>query len=51
MFHSPRWLAALGTTPGSQVKGFDAGHWLMFQKPALFHTAVRAWLDGGGAER
>ena len=51
MFHSPRWLAALGTTPGSQVQGFDAGHWLMFQKPALFHTAVRAWLDGGGAER
>lgn len=45
MFHSARWLAALGTTPGCQVQGFDAGHWLMLQKPAQFHASVRAWLD------
>lgn len=45
MFHSARWLAALGTTPGSRVQGFDAGHWLMLQKPAEYHAAVRGWLD------
>ena len=45
MFHSARWLAALGTTPGCGVQGFDAGHWLMRQKPALFKASVRAWLD------
>lgn len=45
MFHSPRWLAALGTTPGCGVQGFDAGHWLMRQKPALFNASVRTWLD------
>mgnify|MGYP001765223343 CR=1 FL=1 len=45
MFHSARWLAALGTTPGSRVQGFDAGHWLMLQKPSEYHAAVRNWLD------
>lgn len=45
MFHSARWLAALATTPGSRVQGFDAGHWLMHQKPEQFHATVRVWLD------
>lgn len=45
MFHSARWIAALGTTPGCRVVGFDAGHWLMRQKPAEFNAAVRTWLD------
>lgn len=45
MFHSSRWIAALGTTPGCRVVGFDAGHWLMLQKPAEFNAAVRGWLD------
>ena len=45
MCHSPRWLAALGTTPGNQVQGFDAGHWLMRQKPEQFTAIVRVWLD------
>jgi cis-3-alkyl-4-acyloxetan-2-one decarboxylase len=45
MFHSARWLAALGTTPGCQVQGFDAGHWLMRQQPAQFTAVVRGWLD------
>lgn len=45
MFHSARWLAALGSTPGCQVQGFDAGHWLMLQQPGLFNATVRAWLD------
>jgi pimeloyl-ACP methyl ester carboxylesterase len=45
MFHSVNWLASLGTTPGCRVLGFDAGHWLMRQKPAEFSAAVRSWLD------
>jgi pimeloyl-ACP methyl ester carboxylesterase len=45
MFHSTRWLAQLSHTPGSTAQGFDAGHWLMKQKPQLFNAAVRAWLD------
>jgi pimeloyl-ACP methyl ester carboxylesterase len=45
MFHSPRWLASLATTPGCKVEGFDAGHWLMKQQPARFNRAVRDWLD------
>lgn len=49
MFHSARWLAALATTPGCQVQGFDAGHWLMLQKPAEYHAAVRGWLDASTA--
>ena len=45
MFHSARWLAALGSTPGCKVQGFDAGHWLMHQQPTQFTAAVRVWLD------
>lgn len=45
MFHSARWLAALGTTPGCAVHGFDAGHWLMKQQPAAFNRVLRDWLD------
>lgn len=49
MFHSARWLAQLGQTPGCAVQGFDAGHWLMRQKPAEFTATVRGWLDQGQA--
>lgn len=49
MFHSARWLAVVGTTPGSRVQGFDAGHWLMLQKPVEYHAAVRGWLDASTA--
>lgn len=45
MFHSKRWLAALENTPGCDVHGLDAGHWLMLQKPSEYNTAVRQWLD------
>lgn len=47
MFHSNRWLAQLGTTPGCEVHGLDSGHWLMKQKPEVFHRIVRDWLDKG----
>lgn len=45
MFHSARWLAQLATTPGCEVKGLDAGHWMMKQKPVEFNATLRAWLD------
>jgi pimeloyl-ACP methyl ester carboxylesterase len=45
MFHSQRWVDQLAQTPGCAVQGFDAGHWLMRQKPAEFNAAVRGWLD------
>lgn len=51
MFHSPRWLAALATTPGCGVQGFDAGHWLMRQQPARFNASVRSWLDQANAPK
>ena len=35
----------LGTTPGSAVYGFDAGHWMMVERPAEFTRVVRTWLD------
>jgi len=45
MFHSARWIAALATTPGCAVHGFQAGHWMMVQKPAEFSRVVGDWLD------
>lgn len=51
MFHSARWLAQLGNTAGSSAHGFDAGHWLMKQKPAEFSRVVGDWLDGGAPSR
>jgi pimeloyl-ACP methyl ester carboxylesterase len=47
MFHSAHWLATLGTTPGSAAYGFNAGHWMMTQRPAEFTRVVRSWLDRG----
>mgnify|MGYP000870020343 CR=1 FL=1 len=45
MFHSQPWVESLGTLPGSAAHGFDAGHWLMRQKPAEFAQVVSGWLD------
>ena len=47
MFHSDRWLAQLGSTPGCEVHGLESGHWLMKQQPEAFNGAVRRWLDRG----
>ncbi len=46
MFHSPEWLAAVRARAGSAVVGMRASHWLMLDRPAEFHAALRAWLDG-----
>lgn len=45
MFHSRHWVETLDNTPGSKAHGFDAGHWLMRQKPEEFARVVSRWLD------
>lgn len=47
MFHSPEWLAALLAREDSAALAMRAGHWLMLDRPAEFHAAVRQWLDQG----
>ena len=44
MFHSPQWLAQLGSTPGCKVQAFPTGHWVMLEQPQPFVDCVRAWL-------
>jgi len=45
LFHSNAWAEQLAAQPGSQVMGFDTGHWVMVQQPQAFNTAVRDWLE------
>ncbi len=45
MFHSPTWLADMATRPGSTVRAFPTGHWVMVQKPAEFLSCIRQWLE------
>ena len=44
MFHSQQWLDRLNAAPGSKTKGFQAGHWVMLDKPQEFVAVVRVWL-------
>ncbi|MEO6626248.1 MAG: alpha/beta hydrolase, partial [Burkholderiaceae bacterium] len=44
MFHSAQWLAALAQRPGSAVRLFRTGHWVMAQQPQMFNECVRDWL-------
>lgn len=48
MFHADSWVEALRATPGSEVHGFDTGHWIMLQDPAGFNALVRRWLGETG---
>ena len=51
MFHTQRWIDELAQQPGSEVAGFDTGHWVMLQEPARFNQLVGRWLSspaGGG---
>ena len=43
-FHSPQWVQALATRPGSRVLPFETRHWVMLEKPSEFNEAVLAWL-------
>lgn len=44
MFHAPRWLDWIRSKPGNAVVEIDTGHWVMVQKPELFHQTVGEWL-------
>jgi pimeloyl-ACP methyl ester carboxylesterase len=44
MFHSPQWIEALNTGPGSQVLAFATDHWPMLRQPQEFNQAVLQWL-------
>jgi len=44
MFHATAWIEALAQQPGCRVEGFDAGHWVMLQRPERFNQVVVEWL-------
>ena len=44
MFHSQQWLQKLEATPGSAVRGFATGHWVMVAQPEAFNQCVAEWL-------
>lgn len=44
-FHSSAWADRIASRPGSRVIGMPTGHWVMTQRPAPFHAAVRQWLQ------
>jgi pimeloyl-ACP methyl ester carboxylesterase len=44
MFHSDAFVGRLNRTPGSRAVGFDAGHWLMLEKPDEVAAETRDWL-------
>lgn len=45
MFHSPVFVDRLNAAPGSRAVGFEAGHWVMLDKPAEVSAEVLAWLS------
>jgi pimeloyl-ACP methyl ester carboxylesterase len=47
LFHTPAWADALGALPGSQVRAFRTGHWVMSEQPQQFNEVVDAWLAAG----
>jgi len=49
MFHSSAWAEEIAERSGSQVLGFDTGHWVMVEKPEEFNQAVTAWMSAGDA--
>ena len=46
LFHTQAWADALAARPGSQVRAFPTGHWVMSQQPDQFNQVVDAWLSG-----
>jgi len=44
MFHSSAWAEGIAARSGSQVIGFDAGHWVMLEMSEEFDHAVARWL-------
>jgi pimeloyl-ACP methyl ester carboxylesterase len=50
MFHSDAFVVRLDRTPGSRAVGFDAGHWLMLEKPDEVAAETREWLRVDGED-
>ncbi len=44
MFHSPEWARTLAARPGSEVVGFDTGHWVMTGASRSFDETLTRWL-------
>jgi cis-3-alkyl-4-acyloxetan-2-one decarboxylase len=44
LFHSPKWLDKLNTTPGSKAVGLPCGHWIMLDQPAVLEALLLEWL-------
>jgi pimeloyl-ACP methyl ester carboxylesterase len=44
MFHSRNFVYKINTAPGSRAVGFDAGHWVMLDKPAEVSEEINSWL-------
>ena len=50
MFHAKSWIDWLAQQPGCRVEGFDAGHWVMLQRPERFNQVVSEWLAATQAQ-
>jgi pimeloyl-ACP methyl ester carboxylesterase len=46
MFHSDVFSGKLNATKGSRSLGFDAGHWLMSDRPEETAEEIKAWFSG-----
>jgi len=46
MFHSQEFVDGLNAKTGSRAIGFDAGHWIMLDKPAELSALMLEWLSG-----
>jgi len=51
LFHTAAWSDALAARPGSAVRAFDTGHWVMAQKPQEFNEVVAAWLSNENLDK
>jgi cis-3-alkyl-4-acyloxetan-2-one decarboxylase len=43
-FHSQAWEDALNARPGSRVRAFSTGHWVMLGDPQGFNQEILSWL-------
>jgi len=48
MFHSQNFVDAINGRKGSNAIGFEAGHWLMLDKPAEVNKEISKWLGVNG---
>ncbi|MGL4368660.1 MAG: alpha/beta fold hydrolase [Spirochaetota bacterium] len=46
MFHSKEFVDDINSRNGSKAVEFDAGHWIMLDKPAELNAEIKNWLNG-----